>query len=63
MKLTRAEMARRVRLDKSQIARKESGQPEGGPLSLVLDGLALNAGRADLTAENYVDPSRTEAAE
>ncbi len=60
---SKAEMGRRLGLDASGGVRLVNGETgETGPVRLLLDHLAREAGREDLTAERWASES-TEAAE
>jgi transcriptional regulator with XRE-family HTH domain len=52
--LTQAEMATDLGVDRSAVSRMESGQGESGPVSKLLDALATEAGRPDLTAAEFL---------
>ena len=49
-------------LNASQISRMENGQEETGPVRRLLDILARDNGRADLTAERFRVPPEAGAA-
>lgn len=56
-------LADEIAVSQGAVSRMESGQPERRSVSLLLDRLALDHGRPDLTAENFMPPEPVEAAE
>jgi transcriptional regulator with XRE-family HTH domain len=58
---TRAELAAFLGCSPSHVSRLRDGYPESGPVSRLLDMLAREIGRDDLTAAAFADSDRAAA--